>query len=80
MTNHLANLLPLVINCLPEEQAAVKATTFWTLGCYADWVVNYQPHDKYLEPLMNDLLKRIETDGDELVQESAFSALEALQV
>jgi len=80
LTDHLlADLFQLFINCLSEEKAAVRATAFWTLGCYADWVVK-QPHDQYLKTLMNELLQRIETDGTKLVQESAFSTLKALQV
>ena len=39
-----------------------------------------QPHDKYLKPLLTELLKRIETDDNEHVQQAACKALTTLQV
>ncbi len=78
MVDHLSELFPMLISCLSEKEAAVKAITFWTLSRYADWVVG-QPHDEYLKPLLTEFLKRI-PDGDRFVQQSACSSLATFQV
>lgn len=78
MIPHLPELIPFLIICLSDKKALVRSITCWTLSRYAHWVVSQQPHDKFLKPLMEDLLKRI-LDGNKRVQEAACSAFATLE-
>lgn len=77
MIPHLPELIPFLIGCLSDKKALVRSITCWTLSRYAHWVVS-QPHDQYLKPLMEELLKRI-LDANKRVQEAACSAFAALE-
>lgn len=77
MIAHLPELIPYLISCLSDKKALVRAITCWTLSRYAHWVVS-QPHDQYLKPLMEELLKRI-LDANKRVQEAACSAFATLE-
>ena len=77
MVPHLPQLVPYLITCLSERKALLRSITCWTLSRYSHWVVT-QPHDKYLKPLMTDLLKRI-LDTNKKVQEAACSAFATLE-
>jgi transportin-1 len=77
MIQHLPELIPFLITSLSDKKALVRAITCWTLSRYAHWVVS-QPHDQYLKPLMEELLKRI-LDANKRVQEAACSAFATLE-
>ncbi len=77
MVQHLPELIPFLINCLSDKKALVRSITCWTLSRYSHWVVS-QPHDQYLKPLMEELLKRI-LDANKRVQEAACSAFATLE-
>ena len=77
MIPHLPELIPYLISCLSDKKALVRSITCWTLSRYANWVVS-QPHDQYLKPLMEELLKRI-LDSNKRVQEAACSAFATLE-
>ena len=77
MIQHLNELIPYLINCLSDKKALVRSITCWTLSRYSHWVVG-QPHEKYLKPLMSELLKRI-LDTNKRVQEAACSAFATLE-
>ncbi len=77
MITHLPELIPYLITCLSDKKALVRSITCWTLSRYAHWVVN-QPHELFLKPLMEELLKRI-LDGNKRVQEAACSAFATLE-
>jgi len=77
MIQHLPELIPFLIGCLSDKKALVRSITCWTLSRYAHWVVS-QPHDQYLKPLMEELLKRI-LDANKRVQEAACSAFATLE-
>ena len=77
MIPHLPQLVPYLITSLSERKALLRSITCWTLSRYSHWVVT-QPHDKYLKPLMTDLLKRI-LDTSKKVQEAACSAFATLE-
>lgn len=77
MIPHLPELIPFLIQCLSDKKALVRSITCWTLSRYAHWVVS-QPHEQYLKPLMEELLKRI-LDANKRVQEAACSAFATLE-
>ncbi|XP_074105012.1 transportin 1 [Cotesia typhae] len=77
MVPHLSELIPYLINSLNDKKALVRAITCWTLSRYAHWVCA-QPHETYLKPLMEELLKRV-LDGNKRVQEAACSAFATLE-
>lgn len=78
MISHLQQLVPYLISCLSEKKALVRSITCWTLSRYSHWVVQQVPHDRYLKPLMEELLKRI-LDSNKRVQEAACSAFATLE-
>lgn len=77
MISHLPQLIPYLITCLSEKKALVRSITCWALSRYSHWVVQ-QPHERYLKPLMEELLKRI-LDANKRVQEAACSAFATLE-
>nr|NP_648038.1 uncharacterized protein Dmel_CG8219 [Drosophila melanogaster]AAF50673.2 uncharacterized protein Dmel_CG8219 [Drosophila melanogaster] len=74
---HLPELIPYLITCLSDKKPLVRSITCWTFMRFPKWVLN-QPHDKYLEPLIEELLKCI-LDSNKRVQEAACSAFVALE-
>ena len=77
MVSHLHQLVPYLISTLSDKKALVRSITCWTLSRYSHWVVQRQ-HDRYLKPLMEELLKRI-LDSNKRVQEAACSAFATLE-
>ncbi|CAG2164703.1 unnamed protein product [Oppiella nova] len=77
MIPHLSELIPYLISCLSEKKALVRSITCWTLSRYSHWVVQQQ-HDRFLKPLMTELLKRV-LDANKRVQEAACSAFATLE-
>lgn len=77
MIAHLNQLVPYLIQCLSDKKALVRSITCWTLSRYSHWVVQ-QPHEMFLKPLMDELLKRI-LDANKRVQEAACSAFATLE-
>lgn len=77
MIQHLPELIPYLIQCLSDKKALVRSITCWTLSRYSHWVVT-QPHEQYLKPLMEELLKHI-LDANKRVQEAACSAFATLE-
>ena len=77
MVSHLPQLVPYLITCLSDKKALVRSITCWALSRYSHWVVQ-QPHDGFLKPLMEELLKRI-LDANKRVQEAACSAFATLE-
>ncbi|KAI1290217.1 Transportin-1 [Halotydeus destructor] len=78
IVQHLSQLVPFLVTCLAEKKALVRSITCWTLSRYSHWIVQQQPHDRYLKPLMTELLKRI-LDANKRVQEAACSAFATLE-
>lgn len=77
MVNHLADLIPYLINCLSDKKALVRAITCWTLSRYGHWILT-NPHELYFKPLLTELLKRI-LDPNKRVQEAACSSFATIQ-
>ncbi|KMY97903.1 transportin-1 isoform X1 [Drosophila simulans] len=77
LIQHLPELIPYLISCLSDEKPLVRSITCWTLMRFLKWVLN-QPHDQYLKPLIEELLKCI-LDSNKRVQEAACSAFATLE-
>ena len=77
ITAHLDQLIPYLIQCLSDKKPLVRSIACWTLSRYAHWVVN-QPHELFLQPLIEELLKKI-LDTNKRVQEAACSAFATLE-
>jgi transportin-1 len=77
MISHLPQLVPYLITCLEDEKVLVRSITCWALSRYSHWVVT-QGHERYLKPMMEQLLKRM-LDVNKRVQEAACSALATLE-
>jgi transportin-1 len=77
LTAHLDQLIPYLIQCLSDKKPLVRSIACWTLSRYAHWVV-HQPHEVYLKPLIEELLKKI-LDNNKRVQEAACSAFATLE-
>lgn len=74
---HLDQLIPYLIQCLSDRKPLVRSIACWTLSRYAHWVV-HQPHELYLRPLVEELLKKV-LDSNKRVQEAACSAFATLE-
>lgn len=74
---HLDQLIPYLVQCLSDRKPLVRSIACWTLSRYAHWVV-HQPHDLYLKPLVEELLKKV-LDSNKRVQEAACSAFATLE-
>jgi transportin-1 len=77
LTAHLDQLIPYLIQCLSDKKPLVRSIACWTLSRYAHWVV-HQPHEAYLKPMIEELLKKI-LDTNKRVQEAACSAFATLE-
>jgi len=87
MLVHLPKLIPFLTEALDNKKALVRSITCWTLSRYAHWIVSQsqvnhadgqESGKKYLEPLMQELLKRV-LDANKKVQEAACSAFATLE-
>jgi transportin-1 len=57
---HLSDLVDYLIKCLNDKKPLVRSITCWTLSRYSTWIVhNEVQQNKFLIPLMSELLKRI---------------------
>lgn len=54
--SHLNQLIPYLVQCLSDKKPLVRSIACWTLSRYAHWVV-HQPHEAFLKPLLEELLK-----------------------
>ena len=75
---YLPQLIPWLIQTLADPKALVRSITCWTLSRYSKWVVDQPDHSIYLQPLMQELLKRV-LDHNKKVQEAACSAFATLE-
>ncbi|CAF0838510.1 unnamed protein product [Adineta ricciae] len=76
---HLPDLVDYLIKCLNDKKPLVRSITCWTLSRYSTWIVrNEAQHNRFLIPLMSELLKRI-LDANKKVQEAACSAFATLE-
>ncbi|CAF1280741.1 unnamed protein product [Adineta steineri] len=79
LTPHLPDLVDYLIKCLNDKKPLVRSITCWTLSRYSTWIVhNEVQQNKFLIPLMSELLKRI-LDANKKVQEAACSAFATLE-
>ncbi|CAM4744513.1 unnamed protein product [Rotaria magnacalcarata] len=79
LTPHLPDLVDYLIKCLNEIKPLVRSITCWTLSRYSTWIVhNEAQQNRFLIPLMSELLKRI-LDTNKKVQEAACSAFATLE-
>jgi len=78
MRPHLPQLIPFLISILQDPKPLVRSITCWTLSRYAKWMVAQNDHSRYLQPLMQELLKRV-LDHNKRVQEAACSAFATLE-
>ncbi|CAF2750428.1 unnamed protein product [Rotaria sp. Silwood2] len=76
---HLPDLVDYLIKCLNDKKPLVRSITCWTLSRYSTWIVhNEVQQNRFLIPLMSELLKRI-LDANKKVQEAACSAFATLE-
>ncbi|CAF1115156.1 unnamed protein product [Rotaria sp. Silwood1] len=76
---HLPDLVDYLIKCLNDKKPLVRSITCWTLSRYSSWIVhNEVQQNRFLIPLMSELLKRI-LDANKKVQEAACSAFATLE-
>lgn len=77
--DHLAQLVPYLIQCLCDRKPLVRSIACWTLSRYAHWVVHAQDQARELVPgLVEQLLKSV-LDPNKRVQEAACSAFATLE-
>ena len=77
LSQHLPDLVPLLVASLADTRALVRAITCWTLSRLSQWICQQEVY-QYLGPLISELLKRV-LDGNKKVQEAACSALATLE-
>jgi len=65
------------VQTLSDPKPLVRSITCWTLSRYSKWVVE-QDHASYLQPMMQELLKRV-LDHNKKVQEAACSSFATLE-
>ena len=75
---YLPQLVPWLVQTLGDPKALIRSITCWTLSRYSKWVVEQQDHALYLQPMMQELLKRV-LDHNKKVQEAACSAFATLE-
>ncbi|CAO3608541.1 unnamed protein product [Cunninghamella blakesleeana] len=80
---HLPGLVPYLLNNLNDPKPLVRSITCWTLGRYAQWIVQVSQQSPdarkhYLEPLVQIMLQRI-LDNNKRVQEAACSSFSLLE-
>ncbi|CAO3616120.1 unnamed protein product [Cunninghamella echinulata] len=80
---HLPELVPYLLSNLSDPKPLVRSITCWTLGRYAQWIVQVSQQSPdarkhYLEPLVQIMLQRI-LDNNKRVQEAACSSFSLLE-
>ena len=80
LTPYLSDLVEFLIKCLSDKKSLVRSITCWTLSRYSSWIVqNEVQQNKFLIPLMSELLKRI-LDTNKKVSSSRRPLLISLTV
>lgn len=74
MKQHLAQLLPFLLQQLNDPKPLLRSITCWTISRYSKWVVS----ENMLGPVVSELLKRI-LDDNKPVQQAACSAFATLE-
>lgn len=78
---HLPELVPYLISLLDDEEPVVRQITCWCLSRYSEWaaqLLNHADTQKYFEPMMDGLLKRM-LDKNKKVQEAGASSFASLE-
>lgn len=78
---HLPDLMPYLISLLSDEEPVVRQITCWCLSRYSEWAATLPDEvskQKYFEPTMDGLLKRM-LDKNKKVQEAAASSFASLE-
>ena len=78
---HLPELVPFLINLLNDDEPVVRQITCWCLARYSEWAAQLnspQEKQKYFEPMMEGLLKRM-LDKNKKVQEAGASSFASLE-
>ncbi|EXJ93792.1 hypothetical protein A1O1_02185 [Capronia coronata CBS 617.96] len=78
---HLPELVPFLISLLNDEEPVVRQITCWCLSRYSEWAARLEsPADRqrYFEPMMEGLLKRM-LDQNKKVQEAGASSFASLE-
>jgi transportin-1 len=75
---YLPQLVPWLVQTLSDPKALVRSITCWTLSRYSKWVVQQPDQTTYLQPMMQEILKRV-LDHNKKVQEAACSAFATLE-
>jgi transportin-1 len=78
---HLPELVPFLINLLNDNEPVVRQITCWCLARYSEWAAQLnspQEKQKYFEPMMDGLLKRM-LDKNKKVQEAGASSFASLE-
>jgi transportin-1 len=68
----------IVILAFLFSKPLIRSITCWTLSRYSRWIVRQEDKNKYLRPLIFELLNRI-LDKNKKVQEAACSAFATLE-
>lgn len=78
---NLPELVPFLISLLSDEEPVVRQITCWCLSRYSEWAAqlpNQADQQKFFEPMMEGLLKRM-LDKNKKVQEAAASSFASLE-
>ena len=75
---YLPQLVPWLIATLADQKSLIRSITCWTLSRYSKWVTEQADQSSYLQPMMQELLKRV-LDHNKKVQEAACSAFATLE-
>jgi len=75
---YLPQLVPWLIQTLNDPKFLIRSITCWTLSRYSRWVCEQEDQALYLQPLLQELLRRV-LDHNKKVQEAACSAFATLE-
>lgn len=78
---HLPELVPYLISLLSDDEPVVRQITCWCLSRYSEWAAQLPDPEntqKYFEPMMDGLLKRM-LDKNKKVQEAGASSFASLE-
>lgn len=74
MTNHLADLIPFLLNMLQDKKPLVRSISCWTLSRYCTWILSEDNiREMFFLPTVDRLLMCV-LDNNKKVQEAACSA------
>jgi len=75
---HLAQLLQYLCLLLKDPQPLIRSISCWTLSRFSAWLVEQQDPDRFVKPVLLELLARI-ADSNKNVQRVACSAFATLE-